>query len=352
MRSRDDLRRAGASRGCGWLRLGLMALRRHLAVAVAVAMMVATPALADVPGKVSNEPTFKPSAYQNSDAIGRWASPDIKRDWAQVGLGRPPIPVIDGIADDASPSSVDFTPVGGFETGSGWRWPRSDMQVMLSLLAAVLGLSLIHSMMCTLAGLTGLATARPPQGRAMPAARRGGHDANQCRLLLESATTQWRGAEAAVLDLQVGLPLRTLLLNELTLISKRLAASPAVQAAQKNAVAVNHPDLYWQQLGRDISRSIRDLKRIQAVADAGRASFGDRTNEPRMPTTIEEAYFVIGANADVDAETLQRLVRALRQCWHPDLSQTPADRSYREARIRQINVAHDIISRKKMATAL
>ena len=72
-----------------------------------------------------------------------------------------------------------------------------------------------------------------------------------------------------------------------------------------------------------------------------------RNNEPRIPKSRDEACFILGANREADADTLQRLVRALRQCWHPDLAQTDQDRTYREARIKQINAAHDLITGKR-----
>ena len=165
----------------------------------------------------------------------------------------------------------------------------------------------------------------------------------RCRLLLRTAATLWRRGETAVFGLDDGLPLRTVLLAELKSISSRLASNPVVQATGSNALTVRYMPAYWRALCQDVSRTVRDLERICAVAEAGRASFGNRENEPRIPKTLEEAYFALGANPGVAQETLLRLVRALRQCWHPDLAQTDPDRRYREARIRQINVANDII---------
>jgi hypothetical protein len=168
-------------------------------------------------------------------------------------------------------------------------------------------------------------------------------DEQRCRLLLQNASLLWKNAEASVFQLDPGLPLRTLLFDDLKLIARRLAANPVVQAIGQGALTTGHPDAYWRTLGQGLTRTVRDLQRICAVAEAARASFGDVSNEPRLPRTMEEAYFVLGANPGADNDTLQRLVRALRQCWHPDLAQSDDDRRYREARIRQINVANDII---------
>ena len=79
--------------------------------------------------------------------------------------------------------------------------------------------------------------------------------------------------------------------------------------------------------------------------ESGVESLGGRSSLPQMPKTVHDAYFVLGVNSEVSGETLKRLVRALRQCWHPDLAQNTVDRDYREARIRQINVAFDLITK-------
>ena len=218
----------------------------------------------------------------------------------------------------------------------------ANFVVTLSVLIGILGLSLLSSLVFAAKHLVVAApTAAASRGKRHEEAT---DFEERCRLLLQHAGQLWHSAEAAVFSLDSGVPLRTLLFNELKLISKRLAANPAIQSSGDGAITVNQTPIYWKMLSRDIARSVKDLERICAVAEAGKASFGDRTNEPRAPTTKEEAYFALGANSDVGTDTLERLVRALRQCWHPDLAQNSEDRRYREARIRQINVANDIIN--------
>lgn len=279
------------------------------------------------------------------DPVARWAVPAVggpQTSAAQARLGADR-PDVGPRVDRAHAGLVGFAP----------------MEVLLTFIAGLLTVSLVSS-------LATYVVFRPAFGGALPSFPRwsslsrgadaavapgANESARQCRLLLETATVLWREVEAAVLDLKSGLPLRTLLLEELSHISRRLARTPALQAAKAGALTTSESDQYWKLLARDIARSIRDMNRIKSVAEAGRASFGTLSNEPRMPTSLEEAYFVLGANRNVDIETLQRLVRALRQCWHPDLAQTEEDRVYREGRIRQINIANDIIRAHASAAA-
>ena len=167
------------------------------------------------------------------------------------------------------------------------------------------------------------------------------------RRLLHNMAPLWTRAETSVFDLDEPLPLRALLLNEMKQISQRLAAERSAQTVSRGALTVTHTEPYWRSLSQRLNQSTRDLQRICAVAEAAGAGFGSRTSEPRIPRTRDEACFILGANRNVEAETVQRLVKALRQCWHPDLAQTEQDRSYRDARMMQINAAYDLITGKR-----
>lgn len=169
----------------------------------------------------------------------------------------------------------------------------------------------------------------------------------RCKHLFATITQLWRRAETAVFDLDEGLPLRALLFKEMNQISQRLAMDPSQRIATPGAMTTRHDEPYWRALSQRLNQSSRDLSRIGAVAEAAGAGFGGRSNEPRIPKTRDEACFILGANREADPETLQRLVRALRQCWHPDLAQTDSDRRHREARLKQINAAHDLITGKR-----
>lgn len=73
--------------------------------------------------------------------------------------------------------------------------------------------------------------------------------------------------------------------------------------------------------------------------------------EVRMPETLPEALEVLGASSDAGPGVLKKIVEGLRQSWHPDLARSEEDRSYREQRMAQINVAWDIIEASSMPAA-
>ena len=185
--------------------------------------------------------------------------------------------------------------------------------------------------------------ARAPATRSAPASSVRLNFEQECRNQLDSAVNLWRTAESAIFELDSEHPLRTLLLNDLRVIGRRLSMRPALSAVHDGAIALNLTPHYWRILHRDIASAVRELKRICSVATAASVSIGGQNSAPRFPKDLREAYFVLGVNPDVSEDTLKRLVRALRQCWHPDVAQNDGDRSYREARIRQINVANDLI---------
>ena len=170
----------------------------------------------------------------------------------------------------------------------------------------------------------------------------------RCQQLFQSITTLWARAETAVFDLDDALPLRNLLFKEMKQISQRLAMDPNLRMSTSGAITAGHGLSYWKSLSKRLNQSARDLNRIGAVAEAAGVGFGGRNSEARIPKTRDEACFILGANRDAEPETLQRLVKALRQCWHPDLAQTEPDRRQREARLKQINAAHDLITGKRV----
>lgn len=170
----------------------------------------------------------------------------------------------------------------------------------------------------------------------------------KCQQLFQSVTALWARAETSVFDLDEALPLRALLFKELDQISKRLSMDSSLRLATTGALTARHDQPYWRALSQRLNQSARDLTRIAAVAEAAGAGFGSRSSEPRIPKSRDEACFILGANREADADTLQRLVKALRQCWHPDLAQTEHDRRHREARLKQINAAHDLITGKRV----
>jgi hypothetical protein len=67
-----------------------------------------------------------------------------------------------------------------------------------------------------------------------------------------------------------------------------------------------------------------------------------------VPRTRSDALKVLGmgVTADANLSAIKKIVDGLRQTWHPDLAQDPAEREARERRMKQINVAWDILAPK------
>jgi hypothetical protein len=66
-----------------------------------------------------------------------------------------------------------------------------------------------------------------------------------------------------------------------------------------------------------------------------------------LPSTRVDALRVLGANPETPKDVLKKTINRLRQTWHPDLAHTDEDRRMRERRLKQINVAWDIVTGKR-----
>ena len=71
-----------------------------------------------------------------------------------------------------------------------------------------------------------------------------------------------------------------------------------------------------------------------------------------VPRTRSDALRVLGmgVTADANLAAIKKIVDGLRQSWHPDLARDPSEREVREQRIKQINVAWDILAAKPART--
>lgn len=243
---------------------------------------------------------------------------------------------------DAVRSNQEFFSGPLFETG----WLRNVDATLIGIASAVA--------LCVLSGLIVVAGAgrkfslqRPAQ-KSRFAIADDQNDRQACLGLVEQAAALWRSAESAVLRLDESAPIRRLLLNELRQVEKLLSRDVNTQTTNRGALTSRMSGDYWRILRQRLRRTIRDLERILATADAAIETLGDQSHEPRMPKSREEALLVLGASKGADVEVLNRLVRALRQCWHPDLAQTDADRIYRDARLAQINVAYDLLTGRRL----
>jgi hypothetical protein len=68
-----------------------------------------------------------------------------------------------------------------------------------------------------------------------------------------------------------------------------------------------------------------------------------------LPSTLSEAFEVLGAGPETGADILKAIVKRLRRTWHPDHAAHEEDRQTRERRLKQINVAWDIVCGKRRA---
>ncbi|MDH4982533.1 J domain-containing protein [Hyphomicrobium sp. D-2] len=145
----------------------------------------------------------------------------------------------------------------------------------------------------------------------------------------------------AVTQLKGAGPLREVLLSEVQAVRER--AAHVELAAGKGDVAPEKSGMQYRAM-------VRDLERIRRIVDSAVASLKKSGNtQSTLPQTASEAYDVLGVNAHVSAGVLKKIVDALRMSWHPDHARDDADREMREQRIRQINIAWDLINGERKA---
>jgi DnaJ-class molecular chaperone len=94
----------------------------------------------------------------------------------------------------------------------------------------------------------------------------------------------------------------------------------------------------------------RDLDRIMRIVHGtSRRDESGATASAEPPSSVFEAYRVLGLNAEAPPAAVKKVVDALRMSWHPDHARSEADRRHREERIKQINAAWDILKNAKAA---
>ncbi|MEL7049519.1 MAG: J domain-containing protein, partial [Pseudomonadota bacterium] len=160
-------------------------------------------------------------------------------------------------------------------------------------------------------------------------------------------------AETAVDRLQHGSALHETLTVEINEIRKRFSVTQALMHDE----AADHVVRARRQAAM-MRASIKELERIQKIARSAAISrsgvavstgltHGTLSDGPdarlSMPETVFEAYRVLGVRASGSERAVKKVVDALRMSWHPDLSVNEQDRVEREERIKQINLAWDII---------
>lgn len=179
-----------------------------------------------------------------------------------------------------------------------------------------------------------------PNGGHMPL--QGRMDASNVASGLKSVEALFEQVAEVVGDVKPESPLRETLEFELRNIAHRISVF----------VGTGEQPPTGPRAAATLRGAVRDLERVRRIADSAAASFSSGLHIERLsrlPQSKGEAYQVLGVNADVSEATLKKIVDALRMSWHPDLAKDEADRVEREDRIKQINIAWEIINDKRAA---
>lgn len=165
-------------------------------------------------------------------------------------------------------------------------------------------------------------------------------------------------ARADVACLNAASALRETLNGEIAAIGQRISMSLALSEGDDvdEAVLRRRQSALLRTAARELER-IQKIARSAAVGQgAGNGSEGQPHSGglPRgsdgtlsMPQSVSEAYLVLGVTASVSEIALKKVVDALRMSWHPDHACDDIDRAERDERIKQINLAWDLICADK-----
>lgn len=147
-------------------------------------------------------------------------------------------------------------------------------------------------------------------------------------------------------------PLRDVVADELAVIDARLRDPDLAKAYAAED---------WTRLRESAVQALTDLERIRRIVQGARETVAAAAPAPvppplaagrfghAVPTTREEALAVLGVNADASEKVIKKIVDAMRLTWHPDLARDDLDRGQREERMKQINIAWDILRPKRQA---
>ena len=223
---------------------------------------------------------------------------------------------------------------------------KSGPQMQQSLIATVIGLALITSL---ISGIGWFATQQLLSLRTRSTdpyqliLRRevvdlAKPDAQMCGELCRTGQGLIGDIQGRVGDIKGAAPLRHILLREVRSIEQFLAAT--IRTAPDDP-------LEWRRMRLRLQRVVTDLIRLKDITDGARRSLTSRSISEELPRDKQEALEVLGANPEASEKILKRLVDALRATWHPDLASNDDDRELRDRRIKQINVAWDLITDKR-----
>lgn len=164
-------------------------------------------------------------------------------------------------------------------------------------------------------------------------------DAQLCGELCKSAQNLVLQVHDTIDELQGVAPLRRTLLREIRDLEYYLASLIATTPED---------DTQWRRMRTKLQRIVNDILRLKDIVEAAYRSLSVPALGRGLPRDKAEAYEAIGANPTTNERILKKLIDALRATWHPDHAADEEDRRMREERIKQINVAWDLISEKRV----
>lgn len=107
----------------------------------------------------------------------------------------------------------------------------------------------------------------------------------------------------------------------------------------------------WSSVEIAVTRVLADLDRVGRIIEGlSKAGISDVIRHATaVPETADDAFHLLGVRPDASPVAVKKIVDGLRLSWHPDHARDDTDRSIREARLKQINVAWDLIQDQQKA---
>jgi hypothetical protein len=166
-------------------------------------------------------------------------------------------------------------------------------------------------------------------------------EARLFEIVRSDAASHITALRTAIDGLTAAPPLREAIMDALLIIERRQHAVLEQPAGDDEA---------RRRKRARLERILHDVRRLREIGDSAVVSLaaGGLLNRG-LPRDRASALHALGVHADVDTKILKKLVDALRQSWHPDQARDEADRQLREERIKEINVAWELIVGKRAA---
>lgn len=159
--------------------------------------------------------------------------------------------------------------------------------------------------------------------------------AAHCARMISDAVTQHKAIRDAVQSM-TNSSLRDVLNEDLEMVQAVLLAPNLA-----NDIASG----LWTSVEIAVTRVLADLDRIGRIIEGlSKTAVPDAVRyATTLPETADDAFHLLGVRSDASPVAVKKIVDGLRLSWHPDHAKDETDRSIREARLKQVNVAWDLI---------